>query len=130
MDCPRCSVEMSEITREDGALQRCGECGGLWVEPADLNKILLHANLPALSSIPGFVNAEELSGLCPACNVDLVVVDNAAKRATDAYDTCEACGGIWVDGDEEEPAAEVDARKAEGEIVTFFRRFTSVKPKK
>ena len=48
MDCPRCSVEMSEIPREDGSLQRCAECGGLWVDVTDLNKILLHANLPAL----------------------------------------------------------------------------------
>jgi Zn-finger nucleic acid-binding protein len=124
MDCPRCTVEMTEIVREDGALQRCAECGGLWVtDVTDLNKILLHANLPALSSIPGFVNAEELTGPCPACNVDLVVVDNHEKRATESYDTCESCGGIWVDGEEDEPSPELDARKAEGEIVGFFRRF-------
>ena len=129
MDCPRCSVEMSEIVREDGALQRCAECGGLWVtDVTDLNKILLHANLPALSSIPGFVNAEELTGPCPACNVDLVVVDNHEKRATESYDTCESCGGIWVDGEEDEPSPELDAKRAEGEIVGFFRRF-SKKPK-
>ena len=130
MDCPRCSVEMSEIAREDGALQRCSECGGLWVgDVTDLNKILLHANLPALSSIPGFVNAEELTGPCPACNVDLVVVDNHEKRATASYDTCESCGGIWVDGQEDEPAAELSAKKAEDEIVGFFRHFAN-KPKK
>ena len=128
MDCPRCSVEMSEIAREDGALQRCSECGGLWVgDVTDLNKILLHANLPALSSIPGFVNAEELSGPCPACRVDLVVVDNAEKRPTEAYDTCESCGGIWVDGDSDEPPAEIDARAAENEIVSFFRLFANKK---
>ena len=130
MDCPRCSVEMSEIAREDGALQRCAECGGLWVtDVTDLNKILLHANLPALSAIPGFVNAEELTGPCPACNVDLVVVDNAEKRPTEAYDTCESCGGIWVDGQADEPAPELPANKAEDEIVGFFRRFAT-KPKK
>ena len=129
MDCPRCSVEMSEIAREDGALQRCADCGGLWVDVADLNKILLHANLPALSSIPGWVNADEISGMCPACNVDLVVVEGGEKKA-EAYDTCESCGGVWIDGEAEEPAAEVDARKAEAEIVTFFRRFAIVKTKK
>jgi Zn-finger nucleic acid-binding protein len=122
---------MSEIARENGALQRCAECGGLWVaDVTDLNKILLHANLPALSAIPGFVNAEELSGPCPACNVDLVVVDNAEKRATQAYDTCESCGGVWVDGQEDEPAPELDARKAENEIVGFFRRFANKPTKK
>ncbi len=128
MDCPRCSVELSEVVRETGALQRCAECGGLWVaDVMDLNKILLHANLPALSSIPGFVNAEELSGLCPACKIDLVVVENAEKRATEAYDTCESCGGIWVDGQEDEPAPEIDAKKAEAEIVAFFRQFANKK---
>src|SRR5512146_186313 len=126
MDCPRCSVEMSEIARENGALQRCSECGGIWVgDVTDLNKILLHANLPALSSIPGFVNAEELTGPCPACNVDLVVVDNHEKRATLSYDTCESCGGVWVDSDADEPAAESDAKTAEGEIVAFFRQFAN-----
>ena len=126
MDCPRCSVEMSEIAREDGALQRCAECGGLWVDVADLNKILLHANLPALSSIPGWVNVEEITGICPACNVDLVVVEGGEKRS-ESYDTCESCGGIWIDSDEDEPAAEVSAKAAEGEIVGFFRRFAKKK---
>jgi Zn-finger nucleic acid-binding protein len=131
MDCPRCSVELNEIARENGALQRCAECGGLWLgDVTDLNKILLHANLPALSSIPGFVNAEELTGPCPACNVDMVVVDNHEKRATESYDTCESCGGIWVDGINDEPAPTVDAKTADAEIVTFFRRFANNKAKK
>src|SRR5689334_21964182 len=126
MDCPRCSVEMSEIAREDGALHRCADCGGLWVDVAYLNKILLHANLPALSSIPGYINVEEMSGMCPACNVDLVVVEGGEKRS-ESYDTCESCGGIWVDGDEDEPAAELDAKGAEQQIVAFFRRFAKKK---
>jgi Zn-finger nucleic acid-binding protein len=122
---------MSEIAREKGALQRCAECGGLWVsDVTDLDKILLHANLPALSAIPGFVNAEELTGPCPACQVDMVVVDNHEKRATESYDTCESCGGVWVDGDSDEPPATIDARTAEGEIVSFFRQFASKPTKK
>jgi Zn-finger nucleic acid-binding protein len=126
MDCPRCSVELSEIARENGALQRCSECGGIWIgDVTDLNKILLHANLPALSSIPAFVNAEELTGPCPVCRVDMVVVDNHEKRATSSYDTCESCGGLWVDGDADEPPAEIDAKTAEKEIVTFFREFAN-----
>jgi len=128
MDCPRCSVELSEIARENGALQRCAECGGLWIDVEDLNKVLLHANLPALSSIPGWVNPEEMTGLCPACNVELVVVEGGDKKA-ESYDTCESCGGIWVDGDEDEPAPEIDAKKAEGQIVALFRRFAAPKKK-
>ena len=126
MDCPRCSVEMSEITRDDGTLQRCAECGGLWVDVTDLNKILLHANLPALSALAGFVNADEITGMCPACNVDLMVVEGGEKRSI-SYDTCESCGGIWIDGDDDEPAAELDWKGAEKQIVEFFRRFAKKK---
>ena len=126
MDCPRCSVEMSEITRDDGTLQRCADCGGLWVDVTDLNKILLHANLPALSALAGYVNADEITGMCPACNVDMVVVEGGEKRSV-TYDTCESCGGIWVDGDEDDPAAELDWKGAEKQIVAFFRRFAKKK---
>ncbi len=126
MDCPRCSVEMSEITREDGTLQRCAECGGLWVDVTDLNKVLLHANLPALSALAGYVNVDEITGMCPACNVDMVVVEGGEKRSA-SYDTCESCGGIWVDGEADEPAAELDWKGAEKEIVQFFRRFAKKK---
>ena len=122
MDCPRCSVEMSEITRDDGTLQRCADCGGLWVDVTDLNKILLHANLPALSALAGFVNVDEITGMCPACNVDMVVVEGGERRSV-SYDTCESCGGIWVDGDEDDPAAELDWKGAEKQIVQFFRKF-------
>lgn len=127
MDCPRCSVEMAEIAHEDSALHRCPECGGIWVvDVSDLNKMLLHANLPALSTIAGFVNAEEISGMCPACNVDLVVVEGGEKRSL-AYDTCESCGGVWVDGDEDEPASELDWKGATSQVVGFFKAFARKK---
>jgi Zn-finger nucleic acid-binding protein len=123
MDCPRCSVELSEISRDDGVVHRCAECGGLWVgDVADLNKMLLHANLPALSAIGGFVNADEISGMCPACNVDLVVVEGGEKKSV-AYDTCESCGGIWIDWETDEPPPEIGWKEAEGAVVKFFRRF-------
>ncbi len=126
MDCPRCSVELSEIAREDSTFHRCPECGGLWVDVADLNKMLLHANLPALSAIGGFINADEISGMCPACNVDLVVVEGGEKKS-EAYDTCESCGGIWIDSDVDEPAPELDWKGAEREVVAFFRKFAKKK---
>jgi Zn-finger nucleic acid-binding protein len=126
MDCPRCTVELSEITRDEGTLQRCADCGGLWVDVTDLNKILLHANLQALSALGGFVNADEITGMCPACNVDMVVVEGGEKRSV-SYDTCESCGGIWVDGDEDDPAAELDWNAAEKQIVVFFKAFAKKK---
>ena len=119
MDCPRCSVELNEISQGDSTLQRCCECGGLWVDVADLNKMLLHANLPSLPAIGGYVNPDEIAGMCPACNVDLVAVEGGEKKSMH-YDTCESCGGIFL---ESEFADATDAKAAEQEIVDFYRQF-------
>jgi Zn-finger nucleic acid-binding protein len=128
MDCPRCTVEMAEIPGDDSTLHRCGDCGGLWVDVADLNRFLLHANLPALSGIAGHVNPDEIAGQCPACNVDLVVVEGGEKRALH-YDTCESCGGIWLEGpdDDVEVPESVDWKAARAEIVGFYKRFAKKK---
>ena len=123
MDCPRCNVEMSETTNEETTLQRCSECGGLWIDSGDLNRLLLHANLPALPALGGYVNPDEIAGMCPACNVDLVAVEGGEKRALH-YDTCASCGGIWIEGpDEGEVPESIDWKAAEEEIVAFYRRF-------
>jgi Zn-finger nucleic acid-binding protein len=123
MDCPRCSVEMTEIASDDNTLQRCSSCGGMWIDVADLNRVLLHANLPVLSAVGGFVNPDEIAGMCPTCNVDLVAVEGGEKRSLH-YDTCESCGGIWLEGpDEDEIAETIDAKQAEKEIVGFYRAF-------
>ena len=122
MDCPRCAVELAEISHDDRAIHRCAECGGLWVDVADLNKILLHANLPALSVIGGMVNPDEIAGMCPACNVDLVTVEGGEKRSLH-YDSCESCGGLWIEGEDDEPPERLDWTGATGQIVGFFKRF-------
>ena len=54
MECPRDSVEMAELSEgEERLLFRCAECGGLWLDVADLNRILLHAELPTLEAMGG-----------------------------------------------------------------------------
>jgi Zn-finger nucleic acid-binding protein len=130
MDCPRCSVELAAITHEDSAVNRCAECGGLWVDGTDLNKILLHNNLPAITAIGGQVNVDELTGMCPACTVDMVVVEGGEKQALH-YDTCEACGGIWIEGmDVEEVPATASWKEASLELAGFFKDFARNKVKK
>jgi Zn-finger nucleic acid-binding protein len=126
MDCPRCAVELSPITHHESTVHRCADCGGLWTDVAELNRVLLHGNLPALSATGGFVNPEEMTGLCPACSVDLVVVQGGEKKNV-AYDTCESCGGVWVEGEEDEPAPELGWRDAEKQIIGFFKRFAKKK---
>jgi Zn-finger nucleic acid-binding protein len=124
MDCPGCSVEMSTLEGEDQTLQKCGDCGGLWIDVADLNRVLLHHNLPGLESLGGKLNAEALTGQCPACQVDLVSVDGGSKQHPLHYDTCEACGGIFLES-EFKDATEI--KVAYEEIVDFFREFSGKK---
>jgi Zn-finger nucleic acid-binding protein len=127
MDCPRCSIDLTEIPGNESPLHRCSECGGIWVDSTDLNRILLHGNLPALSSIAGTANLEEMTGLCPACQVDLTVVEGGEKRSM-AYDTCESCGGVWIDlPEDEEPAETITRAAADKQIVDFFRKFAKKK---
>src|SRR5512136_276734 len=124
MDCPRCSVEMTEIVGDEGLVQRCSDCGGLWADASDVTRFLLHANLPALTAIGGYVNVEEIAGQCPACHVDLVVVEGGEKRSLH-YDTCESCGGIWFEGpdDDDDVPESLAWKDVEGQIVGFYRRF-------
>jgi len=126
MDCPRCVVELTEITRDDSNIHRCVECGGLWVDSTDLTKMLLHANLPALTALGGMVNADEMAGMCPACNVDLVTVEGGERKSLH-YDSCESCGGLWIEGEEDEPAETLDWKGATVQIVAFFKRFAKRK---
>jgi Zn-finger nucleic acid-binding protein len=123
MDCPRCSVEMSEVAGNESTLQWCQDCGGFWVDVADVNRILIHANLPSLTALGGRLNPDEMVGQCPACHVDLVAVEGGDKRSLH-YDSCESCGGIWVEGPEEGDLPEsIDWPTASKELVKFYRSF-------
>lgn len=124
MDCPSCAVELAELEGEDSTLRKCGECGGLWIDLADLNRLLLHNNLPGLESIGGRVNAETLTGQCPECQVDLVTVEGGDRNHPLKYDTCESCGGIFIESEFKEIS---DPAAAKREIVAFFKRFAGQK---
>jgi Zn-finger nucleic acid-binding protein len=125
MDCPGCNVEMADLEGEEMTLRKCGDCGGLWVDVADLNRQLLHANLPGLESLGGKVDANALTGQCPECQVDLVRVDGGSRQHALHYDTCESCGGMFLESEFRDAS---DQKTAKEEIIHFFREF-SVKRK-
>jgi len=120
MDCPRCNVEMPTLENEDISLQRCAECGGIWTNVSDLSPILLRNTLPVLDRIGGKANLEEIAVSCPECQVDLTVIEGNDKSGL-RYETCESCGGIWLDL---EGAAELEDFPAiEAAIVDHYRAF-------
>src|SRR5262249_7922656 len=106
MDCPSCNVEMADLAGDEMALRKCGNCGSLGIDVADLNRVRLHNNLPGLESLGGKVDAEALTGQCPECQVDLIRVAGGGRQHPLQYDTCESCGGIFLES-EFKDAAEV-----------------------
>jgi uncharacterized protein len=40
MNCPRCSVEMSEAVRYGVSIDTCPLCGGIWLEKGELGTII------------------------------------------------------------------------------------------
>lgn len=127
MECPSCGVDMVDLQGEDQTLRKCSECGGLWVDVSDLNRTLLHHNLPGLESIGGKVDPEAMCGQCPDCLVDLVRVVGGEKAAPLSYDTCESCGGIFLESEFSDVSDYATAKK---EILEFFGRFSSKGRKK
>ncbi|RYZ40312.1 MAG: hypothetical protein EOO71_16665 [Myxococcaceae bacterium] len=109
-----------------GRLIICKECGGLWINVADLNRILLHNNLLGLEGQGGKVDAEALTGNCPDCKVDLVRVDGGDRQHPLHFDSCESCGGIFL---ESEFADAADAKQAEEKIIGFFKNFDAKRAK-
>ncbi len=127
MECPSCGVDMVDFKNDDQTLRKCGECGGLWVDVSDLNRMLLHHNLPGLESIGGKVDTDSLSGQCPDCQVEFVRVSGGDKSNPVSYETCESCGGIFLESDFQDAT---DFASAEKEIVSFFSTFSTKLAKK
>ena len=123
MDCPRDNTEMSELTDgEERVLFRCAECGGLWLDVADLNRILLHAGLPTLEAMGGRANPEEDAGECPVDSVGLLAIQSQHKRNPLTYETCESCGGIWLESADFSEEGDTAEELTKG-IVDFYRDF-------
>lgn len=123
MDCPRDNTEMTELTDgEDRLLFRCSECGGLWLDVADLNRLLLHAGLPTLEKMGGRANPDEDAGECPVDSVALLAVQSQHKRNPLTYETCESCGGIWLESADFADDGDSSQELTHG-IVDFFREF-------
>jgi Zn-finger nucleic acid-binding protein len=126
MDCPGCAVEMADLEGDELKVSKCSDCGGLWIDVADLNRMLLHNNLQGLESLGGKVNAEALTGQCPECHVDLLSIEGGPRSHPLHYDTCESCGGIFLESEFKDAT---DVKIATKEILDFFREFSGKKKK-
>ncbi len=121
MDCPRCEAELAVL--ENDRFACCPDCGGVWIDVAELNRILLRHNRPVLESMNGRTNLDEATGICPECDVDMLAVEGGPRWSLQ-YETCEVCGGLFVEPLEEpEEAPGPDPKAAVEMLLAFFQEF-------
>ena len=124
MDCPKDGIELEAKEDDHLTLQTCGECFGVFLDVADLNRILLRHNLPGLEKLGGSANVEELVGHCPSCQVDLIAIEGGPHKSL-RYDTCESCGGIWLEQGLEKVKPNGSIEDLSLGIVDFYKRFAT-----
>ena len=123
MECPQCNAEMAELASGDDRLHVCADCGE-WIDAAQLNALLLHANLPGVASIGGRLAPEQATGTCPTCRVSLVRLEKGQRGGDDFYEVCEDCGSVFSPLDPP-PATEFEAGRAR--LVEAVKRLTAKK---
>jgi hypothetical protein len=125
MSCPGCAEELTSFHEEPHApLQWCAGCNGAWMDFSDLNRLLLHSNLPGLESLGGRLSPEGSGVTCADCQLDLARIENGDRHAPRYYLTCESCGGSFVPFEDD---AAPDAASARTAIVAAFRQFAAKK---
>jgi len=103
LECPRCREEMRRLLLGKTTVRECGGCGGLWMDPADLQRLadakelhsgivaVLAAHIPAVPALPNVVRYLP----CPECG-KLMNRSNFAKSSGVVLDVCRT-HGVWLD---------------------------------
>ena len=101
MECPRCQAVLSEIMLDEIVLDRCSQCGGIWFDFAEFERILSRESRVIQALLPegGTTEPEEAHELpCPRCNGTLIRM--GAPTGPTSYYGCLTCYGRWLDGNE------------------------------
>jgi len=99
MNCPRCNAPLSEVKVNEVVLDHCVKCGGLWLDFAQLERVLGRESRSLRRLLPkgGPPAQDEAAALrCPRCEATLI-----RMRATPEpllYYGCLTCYGRWLDG--------------------------------
>ena len=109
MNCPRCSVVLTQEIYEGVEIDRCPSCKGTWLDSGELTKIidtreeafdtaLVQETLETASS--GVPPGEEATVVkCPKCD-SAMRANNYDYKSGIIIDTCRNGHGVWLDGKE------------------------------
>ncbi|MEW6277596.1 MAG: DUF6159 family protein [Candidatus Eremiobacterota bacterium] len=95
--CPGCHEGMNRRQVNGVVLDLCNQCGGMWLEPGEPERLLKLRPLPRMLRMPQArleaCLVPEGSRRCQACQRALRLESIEGVRV----DTCSACGGLFLD---------------------------------
>ena len=105
MICPRCKESLQEIKLDEILLDKCGLCGGVWFDFAEMERLvakdrrtltrILGDAAPRAHELPD----EDARLVCPRCSDALLTV-RSTEHPDLQVDACLTCYGRWLDGGE------------------------------
>lgn len=104
MDCPRGHGPLGETKVDELLLDRCGACGGIWLDFAQLERILnrdsrgLSRLMPEVSAPLSPEQEGQQTMPCPRCQGTLLRM--CLQPEMIHYYSCITCYGRWLDGRE------------------------------
>lgn len=117
--CPVCQIELKPRVHLGVTIDVCPACAGIWFDEGELTRLhqLDDEVLPRIDALyqPQVTSYDPpWERLCPNCRQPLRSY-NYLYTSNIRLDTCEQCGGVWVDNGELEVMHRVlqDARAAE-----------------
>ena len=119
--CPYDGHRMDKVEVGKFTIDRCGECGGLWFDMAELQRFIAH-KLPTEKLDIGAKRGSERAHAgqkykCPRDHSDLIVMADV-KQAHIKYHSCTVCGGIMLDAGELRDITEFTLRE---KVKAFFK---------
>ncbi len=98
LPCPACVKAMKSTQIEGMSLELCYECGGLWMDRGETERLLQREQLPYSLENPPARDPKSVvvphgQRRCPKCESPLVLADIEGVDA----EGCRGCGGLWLE---------------------------------
>ncbi len=101
MDCPKCAATMDVIDFQEVSIDRCVNCGGIWLDYLELERL---RELPDAASLDlgDEVDAsydEMVYVECPRC-YSILDSEEKSEPTFFRYEVCRTCAGSFFDAGE------------------------------
>lgn len=102
MQCPKCGSEFAHFTHEAVSVDRCGGCGGLWIDALELidrERIKAYARIDTGSKRVGKSYNAVRNIECPKCAVKMLTMADRTQSHIE-FESCPSCSGSFFDAGE------------------------------